>query len=130
MPLGLELVGRAVMRRARRGLFAGKEVKFGNKVSEDGGNKTRRMWKPNVQYKRLYSFALDKFIQFRVTTYALRCIDKVGGIDEYLLHTPEKKLNSDVGLVWKGRIQEALLRAQSATADQGSVGAAPATGGT
>ncbi|CAI5517976.1 unnamed protein product [Closterium sp. Naga37s-1] len=93
-------------------------------VKVGGIDETRRMWKPNVQYKRLYSFALDKFIQFRVTTYALRCIDKVGGIDEYLLHTPEKKLNSDVGLVWKGRIQEAL-RAQSA-----AVEAAPATGGT
>ena len=39
MPLGLEGLGRAMMRRARRGLYAGKEVKFGNKVSEDGGNK-------------------------------------------------------------------------------------------
>ena len=28
-----------VMNRAKRGLFAGKHIQFGNRVSEDGGNK-------------------------------------------------------------------------------------------
>lgn len=28
-----------VMNRAKRGLFAGKHIQFGNSVSEDGGNK-------------------------------------------------------------------------------------------
>lgn len=28
-----------VMGRAKRGIFAGKHIQFGNKVSEDGGNK-------------------------------------------------------------------------------------------
>eukprot|EP00897_Mesotaenium_endlicherianum_P007674 jgi/Mesen1/6935/ME000036S06272 len=108
MPLGLELVGRAFMRRVRRGLYAGKEIRFGNKVSEDGGNKTRRTWKPNVHWKRVYSQALEKMLRIRMTTHALRCIDKAGGIDEYLLNTPEKKLNSDVGMYWREHIQKAL----------------------
>lgn len=30
---------RVVMNRAKRGLFAGKHIQFGNRVSEDGGNK-------------------------------------------------------------------------------------------
>ena len=38
MPLGVEVIGR-VMGRAKRGLFAGKHIRFGNNVSEDGGNK-------------------------------------------------------------------------------------------
>lgn len=29
-----------VMNRAKRGIFAGKHIRFGNRVSEDGGNKS------------------------------------------------------------------------------------------
>ncbi len=32
-------LARVVQGKARRGLFAGKHIKFGNNVSEDGGNK-------------------------------------------------------------------------------------------
>lgn len=39
MPLGIETMCRALIKRARRGLYAGRQVGFGNKVSEDGGNK-------------------------------------------------------------------------------------------
>jgi len=30
---------KVVMNRAKRGLFAGRHIQFGNRVSEDGGNK-------------------------------------------------------------------------------------------
>jgi large subunit ribosomal protein L28 len=30
---------KVVMGRAQRGIFAGRHIRFGNKVSEDGGNK-------------------------------------------------------------------------------------------
>lgn len=39
MPLGIEQFGRAFAHRARRGLYGGRQVLFGNKISEDGGNK-------------------------------------------------------------------------------------------
>lgn len=39
MPLGLETVTRAVFKRARRGLYAGKKILTGNNISEDGGNR-------------------------------------------------------------------------------------------
>ena len=39
MPLGVGAMTRAVAKRARRGLYAGKQVLFGNNISEDGGNK-------------------------------------------------------------------------------------------
>ena len=47
--------------------------------------RSRRKWKPNAQRKRLYSEALDEQIRFNVTTHALRCIDKAGGLDNYLM---------------------------------------------
>ncbi len=39
MPLGVEAVTRALIKRAQRGLYAGRQKLFGNKISEDGGNK-------------------------------------------------------------------------------------------
>ncbi|KAE9593627.1 hypothetical protein Lal_00036440 [Lupinus albus] len=97
---------KVIMGRAKRGLFAGRHIQFGNNVSEDGGNKTRRTWKPNVQEKRLFSYALDKHIRIKVTTHALRCIDKAGGIDEYLIKTPYNKMDTELGLFWKAKIEK------------------------
>ncbi|KAG9456038.1 hypothetical protein H6P81_000546 [Aristolochia fimbriata] len=97
---------KVVMSRAKRGIYAGRHIQFGNKVSEDGGNKSRRTWKPNVQEKRLFSYIHDRHIRVKVTTHALRCIDKAGGIDEYLLQTPYHKMDSELGLMWKARIEK------------------------
>ncbi|EPS72501.1 hypothetical protein M569_02258, partial [Genlisea aurea] len=95
-----------VMGRAQRGLYAGKHIQFGNRISEDGGNKSRRTWKPNVKEKRLFSYIMDRHIRVKVTTHALRCIDKAGGIDEYLLKTPYRKMDTEMGLLWKIKIQK------------------------
>lgn len=92
--------------RARRGLFAGKDVRFGNNVSFSK-RRTRRKWKPNAHWQSLYSETLDESIRFNVTTHALRCIDKAGGLDNYLL----KADDMDVGLrgvETRSRILEAL----------------------
>ncbi|XP_022729910.1 54S ribosomal protein L24, mitochondrial-like [Durio zibethinus] len=97
---------KVVMARAKRGLYAGRHIQFGNRISEDGGNKSRRTWKPNVQEKRLFSYILDRHIRVKVTTHALRCIDKAGGIDEYLLKTPYHKMDTEMGLFWKAKIEK------------------------
>ncbi|GAB2293142.1 hypothetical protein Dimus_027351, partial [Dionaea muscipula] len=56
--------------------------------------------------KRLFSYILDRHIRVKVTTHALRCIDKAGGIDEYLLKTPYHKMDTELGLVWKAKIEK------------------------
>ncbi|AEE85916.1 putative ribosomal protein L28/L24 [Arabidopsis thaliana] len=96
---------KVVMGRAKRGLYAGRHIQYGNRVSEDGGNKSRRCWKPNVQEKRLFSYIFDSHIKVKVTTHALRCIDKAGGIDEYLLKTPYQKMDTEMGLYWKTKVE-------------------------
>ena len=98
-----------VSNRAAKGLYGGRDVGFGNKVSHSE-RKTRRMWKPNVQIKRLWSEALQEFIRFRITTHALRCVDKAGGLDSYILKTPPEKLNSTTGEIARARIMAALQR--------------------
>ncbi|CAG8555165.1 7954_t:CDS:1 [Paraglomus occultum] len=78
-------------KRAQRGLFGGKRIHYGNRVSEND-NKTRRRWLPNVQKARVYSEAFGTFFKMKVTTAALRTIDKKGGLDQYLLNTKDKEL--------------------------------------
>lgn len=93
-----------VMKRALRGLYAGRHIQFGNKISEDGGNKTRRSWKPNRQKRRLFSIGLDRHVWLDVTTHALRCMDRVGGLDEYMLKLPLRDLHSEKLLYLRKRI--------------------------
>uniref|UniRef100_A0A7S2V663 Large ribosomal subunit protein bL28c n=1 Tax=Fibrocapsa japonica TaxID=94617 RepID=A0A7S2V663_9STRA len=75
--------------RASRGLYAGKDIRFGNSVSHSN-RKTRRSFKPNVFNKRLWSDILDRWIPFKVSAHALRCIDHAGGLDNYILRNSLK----------------------------------------
>jgi large subunit ribosomal protein L28 len=114
---------KVIMGRAKRGIFAGRHIRFGNKVSEDGGNKSRRFWKPNVQEKRLFSYIHERHIRLKVTTHALRCIDKAGGIDEYLLKTPYNKMDTEMCIAWKAKIEKMyseLPPEEEAKIEQGS----------
>lgn len=74
----------AKLGRSERGLYAGKGLSFGNTIS-DFGNRNRRTWKPNIQRCSLYSSILQEKIKLRVSTEALRRIDKIGGLDSYIL---------------------------------------------
>ena len=47
--------------------------------------KTRRTWHPNIQPHLLYSRSLGRPIRLRVATRVLRTIDRLGGLDEYLV---------------------------------------------
>ena len=67
------------------GLYGTQKIRYGNTVSEKNEIKNRRHWRPNVHFKRLWSDALNMFVRVRITTRVLRTVDKVGGLDEYLL---------------------------------------------
>lgn len=58
--------------------------------------RTRRDWKPNVQYKHLFSEALKCQVKVCVTTHALKRIDRAGGLDMYLLTVPAASRGSIV----------------------------------
>ncbi len=76
---------------ARRCDFTGKGVQTGNNVSH-AHNKTRRRFLPNMQRTSLYSDRLGESVRVRVSTRALRTIEHNGGLDAYLLSTPDTKL--------------------------------------
>jgi large subunit ribosomal protein L28 len=72
-------------KQSNKGLYGHSRVRFGNNVSSKTETKTRRTWHPNIHRKRLWSYALGRWVRVKVQARVLRTIDKVGGLDEYLL---------------------------------------------
>lgn len=62
---------------SRRCSVTGKRPLSGNNVSH-ANNKTKRRQLPNLQRKRIFVPELGKTVRVRVSTSALRSIDKVG----------------------------------------------------
>ena len=79
-------------KQSRRGLYGEQRIRFGNNVSVKGKNKSRRSWRPNIMNKRLFSKALNRHVEVRVSSRVLRTIDKLGGLDEYLLGEKETRI--------------------------------------
>ena len=77
---------------ARRCELTGKGVLAGNNVSH-AHNKTRRRFLPNLQEKALLSEALGRMVRLRVSTNAIRTVERRGGLDAYLLNTPDDRLS-------------------------------------
>ncbi|GAA4847647.1 50S ribosomal protein L28 [Algivirga pacifica] len=57
--------------------ITGKRVRVGNNVSH-ANNKTKRKFSPNLHKKRFYIPEEDKWITLKVSTTALRTINKKG----------------------------------------------------
>ena len=79
---------------SRRCELTGKGVMTGNNVSH-AKNKTRRRFLPNLQNSSMISDALGKSVSFRVSTNAIRTVEKTGGIDAFLLSTKDENLSSN-----------------------------------
>ncbi len=61
--------------------LSGKSAQVGNRVSHSN-IKSKHRFLPNIQKKRLWSVALNRYVTLRVSTAAIRTIDKVG-LDQY-----------------------------------------------
>ena len=90
--------------------LTGKGVQTGNNVSHEH-NKTRRRFLPKLQSKSLLSDALGKSVRFRVTTSAMRTVERHGGLDAYLLNTPNSRLSLEAQ-----RVKRKVARARAASA--------------
>eukprot|EP01087_Luapelamoeba_hula_P013070 TRINITY_DN3714_c0_g1_i3.p1 TRINITY_DN3714_c0_g1~~TRINITY_DN3714_c0_g1_i3.p1 ORF type:complete len:169 (+),score=27.52 TRINITY_DN3714_c0_g1_i3:36-542(+) len=106
--VALQWSGRAHPNRSQRALYGGRQINFGNHISFSH-HTTRRTWKPNVVTKHLWSDLLNRQVELRVTTFALRWIDQEGGLDNYLLNTSDKKLASLYGMKLKKQLQDIYL---------------------
>ncbi len=97
---------------SRRCEMTGTGVQSGNNVSH-ANNKSRRRFLPNLQEQSLLSDVLGTSIRVRLTTGALRTIEHNGGLDSFLLTTPNRDLPEEAQVI-KRRIARA--RAKKAAA--------------
>lgn len=72
--------------------LTGKGRQVGHNVSH-ANNKTKRTFLPNLQNVTLISDSLAKGVRLRVSTHGLRSVEHVGGLDNWLLKTPDTKLS-------------------------------------
>ena len=79
---------------ARRCMITGKGVMSGNNVSH-AVNKTRRRFLPNLQSSSLMSDILGEPVRLRLSTRGQRTVEFKGGLDNFLLTTPNRKLTDD-----------------------------------
>ena len=76
---------------ARRCELLGTKPQFGHNVSHSN-HKSNRRFDPNVQNVTFYSAVLRCKVPMRVTTRAIRTVQKHGGIDPFLIHMNDAKL--------------------------------------
>ncbi|KAJ2894052.1 uncharacterized protein MKZ38_007969 [Zalerion maritima] len=83
---------RGLYKQSNTGLYGLSRLQYGNTIAEKYGNKSRRRWKPNVHRRRLFSEHLGRWIKTKVTSRVLRTIDKLGGIDNYLMGDKSRRI--------------------------------------
>ena len=86
--------------------LTGVRGKAGQNVAHSN-RKTKRRFYANLQRVHLQSDALRRNVPMRVTTRALRTVQKHGGLDRYLLDMDEAKLTPQARRL-KKQIQKAL----------------------
>ena len=91
----------------RRCSVTGKGPLVGHLVSH-ANNKTKRRFLPNLVASTLTSDLLGKQIRMRITTSALRTVDKKGGLDAYLLDASD-----DILSLKARRLKHEIARAKS-----------------
>ena len=91
---------------ARECDLTGTRVRYGRNVSHSNRKSSRR-FEPNLQQVALTSEALRGEVPLRITTRALRTVQRKGGLDAFLLDTPDEKLGVK-GLRLKRRVRRAL----------------------
>jgi large subunit ribosomal protein L28 len=97
---------------ARRCGITGKGVLTGNNVSH-ANNKTRRRFLPNLQETSFYSDVLATSVRLRLTTNGIRTIEHNGGLDAFLLGTPNRRLPEEAQVL-KRRIERAKAKKETA----------------
>ena len=77
---------------ARRCELTGKGLLVGNNVSH-ANNKTKRVFRPNLQTITLASDALKQNVRLKISMNALRSIDRNGGLDPFILKAKDNVLS-------------------------------------
>eukprot|EP00798_Chlamydomonas_sp_ICE-L_P007037 gene7037-130_t len=100
-----------IMRDRRSKFWASEELQFRIRKYPKSGNMERvSIVKPHFSRVNLFSQVLKKMVPLELTPKVLREIESQGGLDSYLLQTPDALLRSDVASKLKWRITSELQR--------------------
>ena len=77
---------------SRRCELTGKGLLVGHNVSH-ANNKTKRVYRPNLQVISLASDALGQTYKLKISMSALRTVDRSGGLDAFLLKAKDDVLS-------------------------------------
>jgi large subunit ribosomal protein L28 len=99
---------------ARRCVITGKDALVGHNVSHSK-RRTKRRFLPNLQVASLWSDSLNMPVRLRLSMAGLRTVEHNGGIDAFLIETPNAKLSSEARRL-KRRIARAKERRAPAAA--------------
>lgn len=77
---------------SRRCELTGKGLMVGNNVSH-ANNKTKRTYRPNLQIVALASDLLGNSYKLKISTSALRSVDRNGGLDPFILKCRDTQLS-------------------------------------
>ena len=86
----------------------GKKSIVGNKVSHSQV-KTKRQFRPNLVNSSFWSDILNRNIKIKVSTSAIRTVEKHGGFDTWITNAKPSSLSSDI-LKIKKTISKRLLK--------------------
>ncbi len=92
---------------SRRCELTGKAVLTGNNVSH-AKNRTRRVFRPNLNDVTLASDTLGRSFKFRISAAALRTVDHRGGLDAFMAKSKDSELS-----VAALKIKKDIIKAQA-----------------
>jgi large subunit ribosomal protein L28 len=78
---------------SRRCELTGKGTLVGHHVSH-ANNKTKRIYRPNLQTVSLASDALGQDVRLKISMNALRSVDRSGGLDAFILKCRDEVLSA------------------------------------
>jgi len=97
---------------SRRCIVTGKGPLSGHNVSH-ANNKTKRRFLPNLQVTSLLSDILHQSVRLRITSRGIKTVEHAGGLDAWLLKTPDAKLDMETKRL-KRRVKKAMEKRAAA----------------
>ncbi len=86
-----------------------KGVQSGNNVSH-ANNRSRRKFLPNLVQATLLSESLERSISLRISAQALRSVEHIGGLDNFLIKAKDARLSKKAR-----RFKKEITKSKAAT---------------
>ena len=87
--------------------ITGKRPMSGHNVSHSMRH-TKRRFLPNLQEKSMFSETLNRMVSLRLSTNAMRTIDKFGGFDAFMLNV--KNRNTETFSTAAKRLRKLIIK--------------------